>query len=95
LRSSSTGIKATSIAADASASVSTPVLGATINSIGTPKALCQLVSEISRDATRAPARTLDDEQGGHFRSERDTEAKLARRDEFFHSSLLSLGTGGG
>jgi len=54
-----------------------------------------LVAEISRDATQGPACILDDEKGGHFRSEGDTEAKLARRDEFFHSSRLSLGTADG
>ena len=59
------------------------------------KALCQLVAKIGRDPTRAPACILDDKKGGHFRRERDTETKLARRDEFFHSSLLSLGTTGG
>ena len=41
------------------------------------KALRQLVAEIGRDATLAPASILDDEKGGHFRRERDAEAKLA------------------
>ena len=54
--------------------------------------LGQLVAEVGGDAARTAVGFLDNEQRGHFRRERDAEAKLAGGDEFFHAVLLRCGS---
>ena len=79
LRSSSTGMNDTSIFPASSASTSSPVFGATINSSGTPSSFASAFAEIDGDAARRAAGILDHEQRRRRWRERHADAKLAGR----------------